>query len=88
MTVERLAVLRGRYRKYLEAERAILTGQSYSMEGLSLTRANLADVQKAIAQLETQILIEERKASGTRRSRLRVIVPVDGLRMGRRRMFT
>ena len=80
---ERLAVLKGRYRLYLEAERAILQGQSYSMEGLSLTRANLDTVRKVIADLESEIMITERKVNSAMRSRVRIVVPTDALNMRR-----
>ena len=41
-----------RLRAYLDAERAILTGnQSYTLEGRTLTRADLAVVRKAIDEL-------------------------------------
>ena len=41
-----------RLRQYLDAERAILTGnQSYTLEGRTLTRADLAAVRKAIDDL-------------------------------------
>lgn len=69
---ERLAVLNERLEMYRRAEAAILSSQSYEMEGLKLTRANLADVQKQISRLEGEIARLSRV-----RGRLRVIVPKD-----------
>ncbi len=41
-----------RLRQYLDAERAILSGaQSYTLEGRSLTRANLSEIRKAIEEM-------------------------------------
>ncbi len=70
----RLQVAKMRLELYLKAERAILSGQSYEAEGLKLTRANLADVQSMIADLEA--LIGRLEAGSYKRRR--VIVPKDG----------
>ena len=70
----RLQVAKMRLELYLKAERAILSGQSYEVEGLKLTRANLADVQDMIADLEA--LIGRLEAGSYKRRR--VIVPKDG----------
>ena len=70
----RLQVAKMRLELYLKAERAILSGQSYEAEGLKLTRANLADVQDMIADLEA--LISRLEAGSFKRRR--VIVPRDG----------
>lgn len=40
-----------RLQRYLEAEEAILTGQSYTIGNRTLTRANLNEVQKIIDDL-------------------------------------
>lgn len=40
-----------RLKKYIEAEEAILTGQSYTIGNRTLTRANLATVEKVIQDL-------------------------------------
>lgn len=42
---------RDRLLRYIEAERAILLGQSYVLEGRSLTRADLSAVRRAIDDL-------------------------------------
>lgn len=78
----RLDILNERLRMYYEAERSILQGQSYSMEGLTLTRANLDTVRKTIADIESEIIRTQNRLNSSR-SRLRVIVPVDCLRMYR-----
>lgn len=60
---------------YLAAEKAVLSSQSYEIEGLRLTRANLADIQRMIRRLEGEIAAEERRALGVGRARR--VVPVD-----------
>lgn len=40
-----------RLRKYLEAEQAVLSGQSYTIGNRALTRANLAEIRAAIDDL-------------------------------------
>ena len=40
-----------RLKMYLEAERVVLTGQSYTIGNRSLTRANLSEIRKAIDDL-------------------------------------
>lgn len=44
-------LLNRRLKKYLEAEEAILNGQSYTIGNRTLTRANLATVEKVIEEL-------------------------------------
>ena len=40
---------------YYEAERKVLRGQSYTLGNRQLTRANLAEIQKAIKELESEL---------------------------------
>ncbi len=40
-----------RLKKYIEAEEAVLAGQSYTIGNRTLTRANLATVEKVIQDL-------------------------------------
>lgn len=40
-----------RLKQYIEAEEAILSGQSYTIGNRTLTRANLATVEKVINEL-------------------------------------
>ena len=70
----RLELAQNRLALYLKAEKAILSGQSYEVEGLKLTRANLKDVQDMIADLESVIS----KLTALGRKHTRVIVPRDG----------
>ena len=58
---------------YRDAEEAILHGQSYEMENLKLTRANLKDVQSMIASLEAKISALKAQLRGW--SRFRVVRP-------------
>jgi hypothetical protein len=71
----KLDIKKARLKLYLAAEKAILSGQSYEIEGLKLTRANLKDVQNMIAQLENQA---EKLDAKQRRARLKFVVPKDG----------
>ena len=52
---EQIQIAEARLMLYYKAEKAILSGQSYEVEGLKLTRANLKDVQNMIAALENKI---------------------------------
>jgi hypothetical protein len=72
---ERLEVKKVRLKLYLKAEIAILSGQSYEIEGLKLTRANLKEVQDMITRLENDVA----KLSGKRRARTKFIVPKDNI---------
>lgn len=57
---------------YLQAEQAILSGQSYEVEGLKLTRADLKTVEDMIEALERAIYVAD---IDNRRKRFRVIIP-------------
>lgn len=83
-----IEILKKRLRRYCEAEDAILSGQSYKIEGLELTRADLDTVRKVIAQLDAEISKQESILRGVTRSRVRYVVPVDGVeRLRRRKIF-
>ncbi len=43
-----------RLRKYLEAEEHILAGQSYTLDGRSVTYADLSQIREGIAALEAE----------------------------------
>ena len=70
---ELLKIKKSRLILYYKAEKAILSGQSYEIEGLKLTRANLKDVQNMIASLEKDISALNAKVNG--RKKFRVITP-------------
>ena len=72
---ERLEIKKSRLKLYLKAEIAILSGQSYEIEGLKLTRANLKEVQDMITRLENDVA----KLSGKNRSRTKFIVRKDSI---------
>ena len=74
---DRINQVRARLLRYREAEDAILSSQSYSLEGMTLTRANLHDVQIMINHLEEEIMRMERALKGKSRHRMRVIIPQD-----------
>ena len=44
-------LLNKRLAMYLEAEKVVMTGQSYTIGNRSLTRANLTEIRKAIDDL-------------------------------------
>ena len=70
---KRIHVAESRLALYLEAEKAILSGQSYEIEGLKLTRANLSDVQAMIAKLQTELAALEARLNN--RARFRIMRP-------------
>ena len=48
---------------YMEAEKAILLGaQSYTLDNRTLTRANLSEIRKVIADLISEIALDESAA--------------------------
>lgn len=59
-----------RLKKYIEAEEAILSGQSYTIGNRTLTRANLATVERVIQELiaaGATVDGEETSGGGTKR---------------------
>lgn len=58
---------------YLEAERKVLSNQSYSLLGRTLTRANLAEIQDGIDLWDRRIKDLAAKESG--RGRTRIVSP-------------
>ena len=75
--MDRLEIKRHRLLLYHEAEAAILSGQSYEMEGLRLTRAELQQVTDMIADLENEItrLEEMLLSKNEQRTRFKVVIP-------------
>ena len=56
-----LKFLRRRLQLYLQAEEAVLQSQSYQIADRILTRANLKEIQAAIAELTAQIEVLENR---------------------------
>lgn len=52
--------------KWIEAEKAITTGQNYSVEGLSVSRADLATVVSRINELSRELCNRQTAARGGR----------------------
>lgn len=55
MASEQLTIAKSRLAAYYDAEMAVLSGQAYTIGTRSLTRANLAEIRKAISELEKQV---------------------------------
>ncbi len=70
---EQIQIAESRLTLYYKAEKAILSGQSYEVEGLKLTRANLKDVQNMIAALENKISALKSRQRG--RAKYRIVRP-------------
>lgn len=70
---EQLQIAQARLTLYYKAEKAILNGQSYEVEGLKLTRANLKDVQNMINSLKAEISALNAKLRG--RAKFRIVRP-------------
>lgn len=60
-------VCKERLALYMDAEAVVLTGQSYTIGGRSLTRANLADIRKGVDYWADK-LAEAEKAEATGRN--------------------
>ena len=70
---EQIQIAESRLTLYYKAEKAILSGQSYEVEGLKLTRANLKDVKNMIAALENKISALKSRQRG--RAKYRIVRP-------------
>ena len=70
---EQIQIAESRLTLYYKAEKAILSGQSYEVEGLKLTRANLKDVQNMISALESKISALKSRQRG--RAKFRIVRP-------------
>lgn len=72
-TKEKLQLAQTRLTLYLKAEKAILSGQSYEMGDVKLTRADLKAVQSMIKSLQAEI--ESLLATIRHKSRYRIVRP-------------
>ena len=70
---EKLKLANDRLLLYLQAEQAILSGQSYEIGDRKLTRANLKDVVDTINSLKKEIAALEAKLNC--RTRVRIVRP-------------
>lgn len=50
--------------KYIEAEMAVLKGQSFSMNGRTLTRTNLSEIRAGRKEWEVKVQAEKAKSQG------------------------
>jgi len=63
-----LAIAQEKLNAFLAAQDAVLTGQSYTIAGRSLTRANLADILAADGGPDGQVNALERREAGKSRA--------------------
>jgi hypothetical protein len=68
-----LAQAEAKLAEYMAAETAVLSGQSYSIAGRQLTRANLAEIREGLLFWNAQVVQLDGQSQG--RGRNRVIVP-------------
>lgn len=73
-TKEKIKIAKSRLTLYLEAEKAILSGQSYEIGDRKLTRANLKDVTSTINSLKREIAALTAILNG--RTRIRTARPI------------
>ncbi|MGE7942812.1 DUF6148 family protein [Lysinibacillus xylanilyticus] len=69
--------IRKRLQMWLDAEEAIATGQSYSIDNRRLERANLAQVREQIKFWQRELIQVEAKSSGHSKRRVMRVVPRD-----------
>ncbi len=69
-------LVKTRLEQYYAAEKAVLTGQSYKIGNKALTRANLAEIQKMIGELEKTLVALETGANPYA-PRVKRVVPLD-----------
>lgn len=77
---DRIKILLARLERYQAAEDAILSAQSYTVDGMTLTRADLPRVQEIIEKLERELSRLCAREKGFSRSRMRVVIPSEGMR--------
>lgn len=75
--LDRLNRAKDRLNAYYEAELKVLSGQSYRMGNRTLTRANLNEIQQAIANLENLVDELESQAAGKGRRKVFGVIPRD-----------
>jgi len=73
MAVDRLTFARERLALYYAAEEKVLTGQSYSLGGRTLTRANLAEIRAGVTLWEGRV--SRLETTGHQGPTFRSIVP-------------
>lgn len=66
-----------RLQMWLDAEAAIASGQSYSIDNRRLERANLSQVREQIKFWQNELIKAEARESGRGRRRVTRIVPRD-----------
>lgn len=74
---DRLNRAKERLNAYYEAELKVLAGQEYRMGTKSLTRADLGEIRRAIANLEDLVAELEAQAAGKGRRKVFGIIPRD-----------
>lgn len=52
------------------------SGQTVTIEGMTLTRADLSNVRAMLNDIENDLAEEDRRARNASRSRVRVVVPI------------
>jgi hypothetical protein len=62
---------------WLEAELSVTTGQSYTLKGRTLTRANLTEIRNAIDYWNKKVLALDNAKKTGGRNRVRRVVPRD-----------
>lgn len=62
---------------WLEAEKHVQAGQSYSIDGKTVTRANLSEIRNAIKYWEAKVTQLKRKSKGKGRTRVSQVIPMD-----------
>lgn len=72
--IEKLKLAQDMYARYLEAERSVLLGQSYSIGDRALTRADLSDIAKQREYWAAQVTALAENKIGVR---FRRVVPRD-----------
>lgn len=73
MSNTRLTMAKERLNNYYEVEKAILSGQSYTIGSRTLNRANLSEVTKMIKELESEVI----RLENTNSRKARRIIPLD-----------
>lgn len=71
----KLDTARDKLAKYMEAEDRVLNGQSYTISGRSLARADLAEIRNGLAYWQGKV--DRLEATGHDGPTVRRIIPID-----------
>jgi len=62
---------------WIKAEAQVMAGQSYSIDGKTVTKANLSEIRNSVKFWENKVSMLNRKLKGKGSIRIKNVVPMD-----------